>query len=64
MSDAVSRTSSSWGQIDQAIDELESLSTRVDGCGASPDNNDWIVECAEQLEARALIDMLIDNLGG
>lgn len=50
------------GQIDQAIDLLQILRTRVDGCGASADVNDWIVDCAAQLQTRELVDLLIANL--
>jgi hypothetical protein len=55
------------GNVDEAINKLESLRRRVDGCEAPPplaaDGNDWIVTCSEQNEARALIDLLLTNLG-
>jgi len=41
---------------------LDNLRKHVDGCGASADNNDWIIDCPAQLEVRALIDLLIANL--
>ena len=50
------------GNIDQAIRELENLRRRVDGCGSMADNNDWITDCASQLQVRTLIGMLIANL--
>ena len=52
------------GLITQAIKELQRLRTRVDGCGAVADVNDWIVDCAAQTGIRELIDLLITNLGG
>ena len=50
------------GNRDQAVQELQSLRRRVDGCGSAADSNDWINHCASQLQVRALIDMLITNL--
>ena len=50
------------GDIEQAIRALRNLRARVDGCGASPDRNDWITDCVAQLEIRRLIDLLITNL--
>ena len=38
------------------------LRKRLDGCGGAPDVNDWIRECVDQAEVRALIDLLIANL--
>ena len=46
----------------QAIEELRNLRRRVDGCGSTPDNNDWIKDCASQVHVRGLIDILIANL--
>ncbi len=50
------------GKIDQAIKKLQDLRSRVDGCGATADLGDWIVDCTAQLEVRALIDLFIANL--
>lgn len=52
------------GDVTAAIQKLENLRRRVDGCGSSADMNDWIIDCAAQLEVRALIDTLIASLGG
>jgi uncharacterized protein DUF11/thrombospondin type 3 repeat protein len=52
------------GDLNRAIQRLENLRRRVDGCGNSADGNDWIVDCSAQTEVRALIDLLITNLGG
>jgi hypothetical protein len=46
-----------------AIQKLGRLRTNVDGCGAAADNNDWIIDCLAQQEIRALIDLLVSNLG-
>jgi hypothetical protein len=51
------------GQVAQAVKQLEMLrNKRLDGCGGAPDVNDWIRECVDQAEVRALIDLLIANL--
>jgi hypothetical protein len=50
------------GKIDQAIKKLNDLRLRVDGCGATADNDDWIVDCTAQMTVRDLIDLFIANL--
>lgn len=50
------------GKITQAIQLLQNLRLRVDGCGAAADGNDWIVDCTAQIEIRGYVDLLIDNL--
>ena len=50
------------GKIEQAIKELEHLRKRVDGCGTEADPNDWIVDCAVQLQVRTVLDLFIANL--
>jgi len=50
------------GDIENATQSLQSLRKKVDGCGESSDNNDWINDCASQLQVRNLIDLLIANL--
>jgi hypothetical protein len=55
------------GDTAGAIRDLQNLRRHVDGCAdaaGSPDRNDWITDCAAQLEIRALIDGLIADLGG
>lgn len=52
------------GDVDEAIRKLRNLRRKVDGCGADADNNDWIVDCAAQLDVRDLIDDRIASLGG
>ena len=46
--------------------ELAALRKRVDGCNGGSqqkaDKNDWIVDCEDQLEVRALIDALLAAL--
>jgi hypothetical protein len=49
-------------QSDQAIHHLENLRRHLDGCGATPDGNDWIVDCGAQIQIRDLVDLLITNL--
>jgi hypothetical protein len=51
-------------EVEMAIQALEGLRKRFDGCGAQPDNNDWALVCGPQLTIRGAIDLLIFNLGG
>jgi hypothetical protein len=50
------------GDVDTALQMLQILRSHLDGCGAAPDGNDWIQNCAAQQTARALLDLLIANL--
>ncbi|HEX5591255.1 MAG TPA: hypothetical protein VFX65_13270 [Candidatus Limnocylindrales bacterium] len=50
------------GKVDQALNELGHLRAKMDGCGTTADTTDWIVDCTAQLEIRALLDLLVDNL--
>lgn len=50
------------GDEAHAVQHLETLRGRVDGCGSSADGNDWIVDCTAQVEIRGWIDLLIANL--
>jgi outer membrane protein assembly factor BamB len=50
------------GDIAGAISDLDSLRRKLNGCGASADDNDWIADCPTQLELRALVDLLSTNL--
>jgi hypothetical protein len=50
------------GKVTQAIQLLQNLRLRVDGCGAAANGNDWIVDCTAQIEIRGYVDLLIDNL--
>lgn len=52
------------GHIDVALNMLDNLRAHLDGCGATADNTDWIVDCPAQLQVRAMIDLLIANLSG
>jgi uncharacterized delta-60 repeat protein len=51
------------GDLAGARTELQNLRRKVDGCGATADTNDWIVDCAAQIRVRTLIDDLIAHLG-
>jgi len=50
------------GNRKAALDKLTTLRMRNDGCGAVPDGNDWIINCAIQTEVRMLVDLLIANV--
>jgi len=52
------------GDFDDAVRGLRLLRTHFDGCGATADSDDWIMECSTQLHVRNWIDTLITNLGG
>jgi hypothetical protein len=50
------------GRTAHALQELQKLRTRVDGCGTVADGNDWVTDCATQVLLRGYIDLLIANL--
>jgi len=50
------------GNTKPALNKLSTLRSRVDGCGAVSDGNDWIVNCTIQTEVRMLVDVLIANV--
>lgn len=50
------------GHSDVALKMLMNLRKHVDGCGATADNNDWIINCDGQMQVRDLLDLLIANL--
>jgi hypothetical protein len=52
------------GKVAAAIQQLENLRRRMDGCGTASDSDDWILDCASQAQIRSLIDLLITNLRG
>ncbi len=52
----------SQGKVDQGLTELAHLREKMDGCGTSADNTDWIVDCTAQVQIRALLDLLVANL--
>lgn len=51
------------GNQKTAIKQLLDLRLHVDGCGTSPDANDAIRDCGAQTSIRALIGLLLANLG-
>lgn len=54
------------GDIAGAIEDLQTLRKRIDGCSGSTreraDPNDWVVTCSSQRTLRVLIDDLLANL--
>jgi hypothetical protein len=50
------------GRIENALQQLSNLRRHIDGCGASPDTNDWVVECTAQIQLREYLDLLVANL--
>lgn len=50
------------GDEEGALRKLQELRRHVDGCGLQADGNDWIRDCAAQLQLRERIDLLIANL--
>jgi hypothetical protein len=49
-------------KLPKALLAIKDLRRHVDGCGASPDRNDWILECTAQVQIRAFLDLLATNL--
>jgi len=47
-----------------ALQALDSLRAKMDGCPAAPDQNDHITDCAVQAQVRPLVDTLIANVQG
>jgi Carboxypeptidase regulatory-like domain len=56
------------GDVEGALDSLRSLRRKADGCpdrtGFSPEADDWVVNCLDQIPFRAIFDILIASLGG
>jgi Bacterial TSP3 repeat len=50
------------GEFGPAASELKSLRTRVDGCGSSPDGDDWVMDCSQQFQLQTYIDVIMTNL--
>jgi len=50
------------GKEQTAIKKLFDLRLRLDGCGASPDANDWISDCPAEAVIRSLVDVLLENI--
>ena len=46
----------------QAVADLTNLLQHVNGCGSSPDSNDWIVQCTPQRKIRSSLNILINGL--
>ncbi|MGB7860685.1 MAG: hypothetical protein WBM90_09330, partial [Acidimicrobiia bacterium] len=45
------------GNGETALAITGSLHNRIDGCGATADGNDWIVDCESQIGFRSLLDL-------
>ena len=52
------------GKAAKALQAAIDLHKHFDGCGVMADNNDWLLDCGEQVVVRGLIEVLIVNLGG
>ncbi len=52
----------SSGDAPTALAALKDVRVHIDGCGASADANDWIVDCAAQAKVRTLVDQVIAKL--
>ncbi|HYC00987.1 MAG TPA: hypothetical protein VEC57_17770 [Candidatus Limnocylindrales bacterium] len=52
------------GDEASSLATLASLQRKLDGCGPDADNNDGIHDCALQLQARALVELLAANVRG
>lgn len=47
---------------DNAVHKLDNIRRHLDGCPTEPDQDDWVTDCTAQLELRALLDVLANNL--
>lgn len=47
------------GETEEARELLQNLRKHANGCGAKADNNDWIVQCVDQLLFREAIDAIL-----
>ncbi len=52
------------GDSGAALDLLRNLRRHTDGCGATPDRNDWVRTCPAQQTLVPPIDDLVASLGG
>lgn len=50
------------GYVTKGVKRLDYVRARLDGCGVTHDDYDWILECTDQEEIRELVDVLIANL--
>lgn len=60
---ATAGTATSTGDAAGAKTALTALRTHIDGCGAAPDGDDWITDCAAQQQVRTLVDQVLAKLG-
>jgi len=60
---ADTETANALGDTAEAIQKLQNLRRRVDGCPSVADTNDWIIDCPAQLQFRTLLDGLLAALG-
>ncbi len=49
------------GNVNAAVHELQNLRRHMGGCPPHPDKDDWIVDCAAQMQVRRVLDILIAN---
>ena len=49
------------GNLNAARNRLGDLLHHLDGCGTVSDPNDWIADCAVQIQLRAYVDVLLAN---
>jgi len=49
-------------EVPAAVELLDVMIARTDGCRTRPDRDDAIVDCAAQLQFRALAEVLRDQL--
>jgi len=50
------------GDLAAARQSLQNLRRKLDGCGTTPDGDDWITDCAVQPQIRAVVDRLLLSL--
>jgi probable HAF family extracellular repeat protein len=51
-----------FGDADTALAITSTLHRRIDGCGSTPDRNDWMTGCASQVAFRELLGLYERNI--
>lgn len=46
----------------RAVADLTNLLQHVNGCGSTPDSNDWIIQCGPQRKVRSSLNIVINGL--
>ncbi|MFO0736417.1 MAG: hypothetical protein U0270_11065 [Labilithrix sp.] len=50
------------GDTSGALERLDFLIKKMDGCGGVPGNDDWVVVCSDQISTRGWVQLLATNM--